>query len=124
MTKSTKYQHLVFNQEGFILQNDENLFLSKDINQHTAGDLIDFYKNIFPHILDALQHQKVITFKAIQAPGVILPGIYDFIFSLKENIKDPSRPLLECWITERTDFYEDVQQYQQSKRTEAISTFA
>jgi len=120
----TTYQHLILNQEGIILQSDENLFQIKDIHWDTAEDLISFYQSIFPNITGSLKHQKLITFKAVNAPATMLPGIYDFIFSLKPNVMKLSQPLIECWIIERTEFYKDVQQFRQYHNEGAITTIA
>ncbi len=119
--KVKKYQHLVFNYKGIIIQSNETLFSNEDMYAKEATDIIEFFRNIFPHISQELKTQKTITFKALDVPSNILPGIYDFIFSVKADTLDVVKPLVECWIIERTDFYEDAQQFQQNNREEALS---
>ena len=117
----SNYQHIIFNNEGFILQSNERIIQNKDITREKASDLISFYENVFPHILDVLRYQKSITFKAINSPAQILPGIYDFVFALKANSVDSTKPLIECWIIERTEYYTDIQQFRQNQRSAIVS---
>ena len=124
MKEVANYQHLILTLEGFIVKSNDTLFSTKFLTWNSEEDLVTYFENIFPSIIDALQHQKVITFSAINSPSKNLPGIYDFIFSSKENKLNPYRPLVECWVIDRTDYYNDVKQYWQYHRQEAITTLA
>jgi len=121
MQKHSNYQYLTFNLNGDIVQSNNQLFLSSRINKNEAGDLIDFCQSIFPHICDALKGQNLITFKGLQTPSKLLPGTYDFVFSPKTNSQNPNNHLIECWIIDRTVYYQDIQQFWQNYREEALA---
>jgi len=105
MHKSNNYQHLALNQKGIIVQSNDQLFPSEKINHPDAEDLIDFANSILPQIIDLLEVQNSVTFSGVDTSFKLLPGIYDFIFSKNTSGKES---LIDCWIIERTEYYEDI----------------
>ena len=110
MHQSNNYQHLVINQKGIIAQSNDQLFSSEKINHPDANDLLDFASSILPQVFELLEVQKSITFNGVDISFKLLPGTYDFIFS-KNTSND--QPLVDCWIIDRTEYYEDAQQFKQ-----------
>jgi hypothetical protein len=124
MKGSNSYQHMIMTQEGFIVYSNEQLFSTAFLTMGEEEDLILYCENIFPSIYEALKSKQMISFRGVHAPSKSLPGVYDFIFSSKKNQLNPYKPLIECWITDRTKYYQDVQQFRQQQREEAITTKA
>ena len=118
MQKTNNYQHLVLNQKGIIVQSNDHLFPSEMIHHSDAKDLIDFANSILPQIIDLLEVQNSITFNGVDTSFKLLPGTYDFIFS--KNTTDVES-LIDCWIIERTEYYDDIQQFMQNSRAAELA---
>ncbi len=118
MHKSKNYQHLVLNRKGIIIQSNDQLFHSKMIHHPDAEDIVDFGKNILPQVIDLLEYQKSVTFNCVDSSLKLLPGTYDFIFSKSTRNKET---LIDCWIIERTEYYEDIKRFQENYREAALS---
>ncbi len=118
MQEANNYQHLILDQKGNIIQSNDQLFLSLNVTDEKASDLINFGQSIFPHICNVLEEQNLITFKGIRTPSKLLPGTYDFIFSKR---RDSENELIECWVIDRSTYYQDIQQFWQKYRENALA---
>lgn len=108
---SNNYQYLILNQKGAIIQSNDQLFPSDKVNHPDAEDLLEFANSILPQVFNLLKTQKSITFNGVDISFKLLPGIYDFIFSRDTTSEEQ---LVDCWIIERTEYYEDIQQFKQN----------
>ena len=113
----TKAQNIFFDEDGFIVYSDEQIFDTSSLQADSLIKHFPFIDSVFGIIQQLSPGEPALVFTKVETVFCGLMGIYDFYFS--REIRNGS--LVTRWqVVDKTEDYEIQRDEQQAKQNDII----